>query len=286
MTFTKQSQEDHAIALCAAVGGTLTHPLTGTAQTVDIKEAVREFCRPVRSSRGGFEEELVRSGAKVRLSNGVAAVAWGEGPRTLLVHGWCGRGTQLAGFVTPLLAAGRSVMALDCWGHGESPGTESHGVKFSECILLADKECGPFHSVVAHSVGGAATLIAINRGMRIERAVLLAPPSIARVVGDFAARNDFTEMDMSEFTSQLSVDCGFSLEQVDMISIAPTIQTPILILHDEADPIVSIQGSQQFVDGCASAVLRKIPSVGHLRIMRSKEIIRRSVSYIQDGTNT
>jgi pimeloyl-ACP methyl ester carboxylesterase len=238
----------------------------------------------VRSSRGGFEEELVRSGTEVRLSNGVAGVAWGEGPRTLLVHGWCGRGTQLGGFVAPLLTAGRSVMAIDCWGHGDSPGTESHGVKFSECILLADKEFGSFHSVVGHSVGGAATLIAINRGLRLERVVLLAPPSIARVVREFGGRNDFSDLEITEFTRELSLQSGFSLEQVDMVSIAPRIQTPILIFHDEADRTVSIKSSEQFVERCASAVLRKVPGVGHLRIMRSKEIIRQSVSFIVDGT--
>jgi hypothetical protein len=50
----------------------------------------------------------------------VRAWRWGSGPAVLLVHGWGGRARQLAAFVSPLVHAGFSVVALDAPRAGAS----------------------------------------------------------------------------------------------------------------------------------------------------------------------
>lgn len=60
---------------------------------------------------------------------------WGDpnNPPILLVHGWAGRGSQMGGFVAPLLAQGFSVLAPDLPGHGESAGRSTDAF---ECCCL------------------------------------------------------------------------------------------------------------------------------------------------------
>ena len=52
----------------------------------------------------------------------LVAWSWGEGPTVLLVHGWEGRGSQMAAFAAPLAEAGFRAVAFD------APGAASSGV--------------------------------------------------------------------------------------------------------------------------------------------------------------
>src|SRR3989454_9144210 len=72
----------------------------------------------------------------------------GHGPVVLLVHGWGGRGAQLARFVEPLVASGWSGGTFDAPGHGASPEPRSSIVARSEERRVG-KECrsrwSPYH---------------------------------------------------------------------------------------------------------------------------------------------
>ena len=50
----------------------------------------------------------------------VVGTAWGTGPVVYLVHGWAGRGAQLAPFVAPLVERGHRVVSFDAPSHGAS----------------------------------------------------------------------------------------------------------------------------------------------------------------------
>ena len=56
--------------------------------------------RGARIPEGGAQFQVESLGAVVR------GQVWGHGPVVYLVHGWGGRGSQLAGFVEPTGAAG------------------------------------------------------------------------------------------------------------------------------------------------------------------------------------
>ncbi|MCX5747683.1 MAG: alpha/beta fold hydrolase [Proteobacteria bacterium] len=93
----------------------------------------------------------------------VVAWRWGHGPAVLLVHGWEGRGSQLAALVPALVAAGFSVVAFDAPGHGDSPGSQLYLTDLADCIADVSAHVGPLHAIIAHSFGAAATLLAHTR---------------------------------------------------------------------------------------------------------------------------
>src|SRR5256885_3390874 len=102
---------------------------------------------------------------------------WGDGPTVLLVHGWNGNGAQLAGFVPPLLRAGYYVAAPDLPAHGASAGTHTNVRAMADALLRLGRRVGPVHAVIAHSLGAAASVIALAEGLGASRAVLIAPPA-------------------------------------------------------------------------------------------------------------
>src|SRR6185503_15435757 len=118
----------------------------------------------------------------------LAVQRWGKGPLVILVHGWNGRGSQLGGFVQPLVDAGFQVVAFDAPGHGGPRGASSSLVRFADAFDAVVDATRPFFqplaAVVAHSMGGAAVTYALSR--RAERSadaelgsprlVFIAPP--------------------------------------------------------------------------------------------------------------
>src|SRR5882724_9402402 len=86
---------------------------------------------------------------------------WGDGRTVLLVHGWNGNGAQLSGFVAPLLRAGYYVAAPDLPAHGDSAGTRTNVRAMADALLRLGRRVGPVHAVIAHSLGAAASVIAL-----------------------------------------------------------------------------------------------------------------------------
>ena len=124
---------------------------------------------------GGEPFTVTSLGAEVR------GHVWGEGPVVYLVHVWAGRGSQLAGLVEPLTAAGFRAVLFDAPAHGASePGPagpgRTHGVEMGKALDAVAARFGPAHTVVAHSLGTIATYLAIRHGwLGTSRLVLLAP---------------------------------------------------------------------------------------------------------------
>ncbi len=58
------------------------------------------FLTPTRVARPESEKAWYESAQKYSVADGIAAYEWGpeKGPLVVLVHGWSGRGTQMAAF--------------------------------------------------------------------------------------------------------------------------------------------------------------------------------------------
>ncbi|MET0865981.1 MAG: alpha/beta hydrolase, partial [Nakamurella sp.] len=116
------------------------------------------------------------------LSSGNGAVrtrSWGTGPLVVFVHGWGGSGAQVHGFVEPLLRRGLRVVTFDAPGHGAAAGghpAQTNAVEMAQTLRTVATEYGPIDTVVAHSLGAVATVIAIRQGWADPaRLALIAP---------------------------------------------------------------------------------------------------------------
>ena len=83
----------------------------------------------------------------------------------MLVHGWGGSAGQLYPFVEPLVRAGFAVVAFDAPGHGASTGSWLAIPRFAAALARVAEQVGPLHAIIAHSLGGPAAAVAIERGL-------------------------------------------------------------------------------------------------------------------------
>jgi pimeloyl-ACP methyl ester carboxylesterase len=268
----------------------ITHSLAAAgfsfADKTDSEQAdlaTELFCTPRRTERTTQEEELVKSAAIGFLSSGLKTYTWGaKGTKVLFMHGWNGRGTQLSAFIEPLLAKGCQVVTFDGPAHGDSPGNQAHGIMFAQAIIQAQQELGPFHSVLGHSVGATAIVIAMRRGLNIPKAVLLSPASIIGVMHRFAAELQFSAATTEKFIEKVALKAHAHAEEREISLLVPYLNADILVFHDHADTEIPISDSIEFVAAYPRAELVQTNGHGHRRIIRASEVLLPAVDFLSE----
>ncbi|HEX9605006.1 MAG TPA: alpha/beta fold hydrolase [Myxococcales bacterium] len=252
------------------------------APPLAVRLAERAFGTPPRvEARTSL---VLASGHRFYLTAGgerLAIWSWGDGPVALLLHGWGGRSEQLVSFVTPLLAAGYSVLAPDAPGHGSSTGRGSSIVAFADALEAFGARVGPVHAFIGHSGGAAAGALAIHRGLPVRRAVFLAPvASMTDVVMRFSWQLHVPPWIADAMRSRFESRLGVPMSALDVPTLARGASTPLLVFHDPEDREVPWHDAAAIAQAWPGARLVDAPRVGHNRILRDESVIEQAVSFL------
>jgi pimeloyl-ACP methyl ester carboxylesterase len=230
-----------------------------------------------RAALASARRSVVNAGASQ-----VPVWTWGAGPAILLVHGWGGRGAQLAPFVPRLIAAGHSVVTFDAPGHGASPERRSSLIAFVEAIHAVHRAVGPVRGVLAHSMGAAAAACALRDGLKADAAVFVAPPTdlalhaaVSRDLLGFGARA--RELMRQRVEQRL----GVAWSTLDVRAFAPLMLTPLLVVHDRDDAEIPWQEGAQIAQAWPGATLMATSGLGHRRVLRDAGVIAEAVDFLR-----
>ena len=202
----------------------------------------------------------------------------------LLVHGWGSRGARLNSFVAPLTQAGFSVVAFDAPGHGASAGRLSSLPQFISAIREIGDRLGPIDLVAAHSMGGAATTLAMARGLSVRRAVFLAPASDPAGYSErFASVLGLSPAVLSRLTSALERRFGMAWTDFDVLAAAATMSAPLLVFHDRDDRDVAWTDGESIAAAWPGARLVTTTGLGHRRIVHDPAVVERAVAFLAEA---
>lgn len=233
-------------------------------------DAIDMFLTPPRPARPLGEHALLAVADETAvLDGGVRAWQWGDGPVTLLVHGWGGRGAQFGALIPMLVNAGRRVVAFDAPGHGDSPGERSTITAMADTIAHAAAWAGRVDAIVAHSFGAAAATVALTRGVEASRVAYVAPVfHVSATVERFLSAIGLAGEERARFLVVLrDVNRGSGPEDLDGRVLAPRLRAPLLVVHDRDDREVP------HADGVAAAAtwpgahLVTTVGLGHRRVL-------------------
>ena len=246
--------------------------------------AQRLFLRPRRFERPGWETEALESATPftfpVEDGTELRAWSWGEGETVALVHGWEGRGSQLAAMAEPLVERGYRVVTFDAPGHGDSPGEETSAVRFAEALVGLDRWMGGLHGVVAHSFGALATGFALPRGLDPARLVFLSPGISPRAATSHMARLlGFGPGVLKELRSRIEEVGGIALDEIEEARIFSELDRPLLIVHDRGDPEVPLDDVEALAVETDARVLWT-EGLGHRGVLRDPEVAARVAAFV------
>jgi len=219
----------------------------------------------------------------------IATWTWGarsrEAPAVLLAHGWGGHAAQLRGFVFPLLAAGYRVVAFDQPAHGVSEGRLTGLPDFAEVLAQVAWQAGArqgfIQGVVAHSMGGAATALAIARGLPVRRAVIIGTSlEVGAYARRFARWHGMPERVREAMQAAIEERFGVRWSQLDVAKLAPRLGAPALVIHDREDRTVPWTEATRFARLWPQARLLLTQGLGHRRILDDEQVTRAAADFI------
>ena len=248
--------------------------------------AERLFLTAPRHVRPAWEREVLASAetGSVTMPTGEAlpTCTWGDGPTVLLVHGWSGRGSQLGAFVPSLVASGHRVVTFDGPGHGDARAKLASVVTQARAVNAVMRSLGRVHAVIAHSVGGASSVLAASWSPEdvAERYVLVAPPrGPARFVDGFARALALSPDVRRQMIARVEQRYGIAIEALDASQVGATFARPALVLHDQDDREVPIVDGKS-VAAAIRAELVVTTGLGHRRILRDAAVIERAMRFV------
>jgi predicted alpha/beta hydrolase family esterase len=215
---------------------------------------------------------------------------WGEekDPYVLLVHGWAGRATQFRRFIKPLMNSGMRVVGFDGPAHGASSGKRTSINEFEETLRKMYQVAGEPQAIIAHSFGGVATLYSAMNGLPIRKLVNIASPTI----GDEVIRTYLNAVNGSWstgefFKSYVLKTTGKTFDEFSALHFVKHLPRPIdlLLVHDENDKEVAINHAEALLNIYSHAHLLRTRKLGHTRILKDDEVIRRCVTFARDGAS-
>jgi pimeloyl-ACP methyl ester carboxylesterase len=260
--------------------------LERTAPRLGAALAERLFFTPPRTTLTSSIRQVLESGRPFRVSveeGRVSAWAWGSGPVIALVHGWGGRGGRVAAaFVEPLVASGFSVVTFDAPGHGASDGKLSSMPQFARALAAIAAEAGSLYGIVAHSMGGSASTLAMAGGLQVERAVFIAPAADpARYAQDFAKLLAVGPVALEAMRQRSEARLRIRWSELNVPRLAAGLRAPLLVFHDRDDVTVPYDEGAAIAAAWAGAELVTTRGLGHRDIVRDPEVVAEAVAFLR-----
>ncbi len=227
------------------------------------------------SSRELFGERVVLNGG------GYLSVHGNGHKRMLLLHGWSGWIGQFKDLLGAVDPNEYTIYALHPLGHGESHAEESHPGRFIEAVLDAHDYVGvPFDVAIGHSLGAAALLYVESMKSCFERLVLVSGPStIEGVLNRFAGFVNLGEKSKQLFIRNMETTVGLDVDRLNLVALAPSIDQPVLLVHDRSDREVPVDESHTLNQALPRSRLIQTTGYGHSRLLRNADVISEIVEF-------
>jgi predicted alpha/beta hydrolase family esterase len=249
---------------------------------------VRLFFQPVRYPLPEKEkkaESFAQPFSFEAANKRIQAYAWGPAgsPYVLLVHGWSGRATQFRRFVKPLLAKGYSVIGFDGPAHGHSQGSKTHIVEFEETLQKIVALKGVPDTVIAHSFGGGAVLMAAMHGLPIKKLINISSPTIGdEIINTYLRAIRGSPATGTFFKEYVLRAYGKPFDEFTALHFIRHLPAPLslMLVHDANDREVSLAHAEALIRVYPSAKLLRTEGLGHTRILKDNEVIQACETFI------
>ncbi len=263
--------------LCAFISIKLVTRFAAKIFTTPIKHKVpkREFEMDSKSLKNNIYVPSI--------DKSVLTYHYGQSDRKiLLVHGWSGRGTQLFKIADELLQNGYSTISFDAPAHGKSEGKTTIMSEFIASILEIERQFGPFEIAIGHSLGGMSVLNAIKDGLSVEKAVIIGSGDIVQdILDEFIFKLGLKEKISQNLRNLFEKKYQVKMDDFSAYRAAQKIDIPVLVMHDNDDPEVSVKAGIHINENLKNGSLFLTDGLGHRKILGNQNVIRKILEFIK-----
>ena len=253
------------------------------------RKAVQLFCTPQMRTKKELPR-LFNDSEKLTFEyNGITVhgYRWNHPAKlkALILHGFDSSVINFEQYVQPLVHKGYEVLAFDAPAHGKSGGDFITAPLYQNMILDINERYGPVHSFIAHSLGGLALILAMEkmRHDQTTKLVLIAPAteSVTALDNFFTILEIKNEVIKRRFDELIIEMTGHPLSWFSITRAMPHIHARVLWLHDNDDRITpltdALKVKEQNHPGLQFVVTH---GLGHRRIYRDKNVVKSILDFL------
>ena len=199
----------------------------------------------------------------------------GDGSRTaLLIHGWAGSSRQYRRIALRLTEEGYRCVVIDLPAHGIEAGRSTDAYEMADAIEIAGNALGKVDIVVAHSLGAMATAVAMQRSLKADRLVLVAPGLRPhQALESFAATLRLRPVVAKAVKHSMEDRFGEDLwDRMPKGMLDMSVPDHTLIIHDVDDDMVPIEEAELLSESWGVGLV-STRGHGHNGVLRASEVI-------------
>lgn len=265
--------------VCAFISTKLATKYAAKLFTTPVKHKVPK--RELEMNDKSIQSELYVSS----INKNIVIYEYGKSEKKiLLVHGWSGRGTQLFKIADELLHNGYSTISFDAPAHGKSAGKTTIMSDFIESILEIEKKYGPFEIAIGHSLGGMSVLNAIKRGLKVEKAIIIGSGDVVQdILDDFIFKLGLKPKMSILLRDYFEKKYQTKMDNYSAYRAAKEIKIPVLVIHDNDDPEVSVKAGKHIFENLENGILFLTDKLGHRKILGNQNVIKKIIDFIKSS---
>jgi len=252
---------------------------------------MRLFMTPINYPIPKREQYMLKSAQKKRIfiediNKEIEILSYGYSrKKVLLVHGWCGRSTQLFTFADKLLENGYMVISFDGPAHGKSSGKTTMMPEFLKTIKKINTTYGPFEAAIGHSFGATSLYIAASDFLTIKSLIAVGSgDKISDIILNFSKNLYLKEKSAQLIQSRLEKKWNLKVNDSSSSTVARKINIPVLVVHDVTDGDVPVRCAYEIRKNLKRGSLLITNGLGHTKILRNEEVIKKSINFIKQHT--
>ena len=250
--------------------------------------AAKLFQTPVKYPTPKREEHMERDAIKDRLEvpsieKTIQTFRYGNGAKkVLLVHGWCGRGTQLVKIADALVERGYTTYSFDGPAHGKSSGKKTNMLEFVKCILEMERVYGPFEAAVGHSLGSMALLYSVKEGLNLQAMALIGSgDKIEEIIYDFTDKLGLQRSIGIRLKESLDQKFNIDINTFSASSSAAHVDIPVFLIHDQQDVDSPVEASLKINQILKRSKLLLTQGLGHIKILGDPKVIKQLLEFLE-----
>jgi len=202
-----------------------------------------------------------------------------------VLHGFCSSSYKFHHYVAPLIEQGYEVLAFDAPAHGGSAGKTINALEYGKLVEVIIKAYGPVNGFIAHSFGGIALSLALEKTPHDEntKVVLIAPATetTSAIDAAFKMLNIENKNVRTAFENIIKEKSGHPSKWFSIKRAMQHIKATTLWIHDEEDDITPLSDALKVKElNLPNVQFHITQGLGHRRIYRDKTVKKRVIDFL------
>ncbi len=252
------------------------------------EEAFDLFCTP--PSRSKKQSEVFKKAEHLSFtSHGLRVTGFrfnqSGKEKVMILHGFSSSSQHFEAYVQPLIDKNYEVLAFDAPAHGASEGNRINALEYSEIIEEIQEQFGPITKFIAHSFGGLAISLALERMPHDHntRVALIAPATetTSAIEHAFMMLGLTNPLLRKAMEDTIKAKSGKDASWFSIRRAMHQIKANILWLHDEEDDTTPLKDALQVqADQHPNVQFIISKGLGHRKIYRDAGVQKAIIDFI------